>query len=139
MGKAIKFILGIALLLVVGRIIWVNTMKGLDKIESASEEGSIAAEKYLTQTEDIKEKMTVNSDGRAIQQAIKMFQIDKGRIPQSLDELRQAGTLGGISGNDPWGQPYRFQRAQNSLKIISSGRDRSIDTEDDIIAVEITF
>lgn len=132
MGNVLKPLLGIIALLILGRVIYVQINKGLDAVEKQSEEASKATERYLSQTDEVREKMTVSNDQRAIGTAIKMFMIDRGHPPRTLDELVQSGTLSGGSTNDPFGQPYRYQIQGNQAVIVSSGRDRVIDTEDDI-------
>lgn len=132
MGKPLKTILGILCLLVIGRLAFVWIQQGLNKIDEAADETSAATEKYLQQADRVRESLTASNDRRAIGQAIKMFVINNSRAPKSIEELVQSGNLNAGSTKDPFGQAYRFTVGKQNIDVISAGRDRVIDTEDDI-------
>ncbi len=132
MGKPLKMILGILCLVVIGRLAFVWIQRGLNTVEEAADDSSAAVENYLQQTDKIREDLTASNDRRAIGQAIKMFVINNGRAPKSIEELVQSGNLSAGSTKDPFGQAYRFTVGKQNIVVISAGRDRVIDTEDDI-------
>ena len=126
MGKPLKMILGILCLVVIGRLAFVWIQRGLNTVEEAADDSSAAVENYLQQTDKIREDLTASNDRRAIGQAI------NGRAPKSIEELVQSGNLSAGSTKDPFGQAYRFTVGKQNIVVISAGRDRVIDTEDDI-------
>ncbi len=79
----------------------------------------------------------------AIGTQVDVFQLDTGRLPNSLDDLiNQPGGVanwngpyirGGASAlQDAWGTPFTYRREGNSYQIISAGPDGQMGTGDDI-------
>lgn len=55
-----------------------------------------------------------------------------GRYPKSLKELQEFRRLP-LSTKDAWGTTIEYERLSGeSFRLISAGRDRAFDTEDDI-------
>lgn len=50
----------------------------------------------------------------------------------TLEELVDERKIDGNKIDDPWGTPYRILCAGKEINVISSGNDRTPDTEDDI-------
>ena len=56
----------------------------------------------------------------------------QGRYPKSLKELQEFRRLP-LSTKDAWGTTIEYERLSGeSFRLISAGRDRAFDTEDDI-------
>ena len=79
----------------------------------------------------------------AIATQVDVFQLDVGRLPNSLDELinQPAGASnwngpyirGGTAAlQDAWGTPFQFRREGNTYRISSAGPSQRMGTEDDI-------
>ncbi len=73
----------------------------------------------------------LDTDLVSVRQAVSMFYNEKGRLPESLKELTP--TYLRYIPIDPWGQEYRYEKGDNSYKIISAGKDKYFNTSDDII------
>ena len=116
-------------------VVWIGVVqvkRGLDSIDKAAEETAQAGSRYLQQAEQVREDITASDQKRAIGTAIKMYMIDHNRPPRSIEDLTNAGNLSGGNTHDPFGQPYRFLLQQKQIVVTSAGRDRVIDTEDDL-------
>lgn len=87
--------------------------------------------------------MTVKADIDAnIATALDMFEMDIGRYPEKLEDLRNNPGLGDSwkgpylkkDPKDPWGRPYQYERGsteEKAYKICSNGPDET-KTEDDL-------
>ncbi|MEI8242401.1 MAG: type II secretion system protein GspG [bacterium] len=59
--------------------------------------------------------------------AVQAFELSKGRLPESLDELG-----GGTDSRDAWGHPLRYTKTgAGKFEVRSSGFDGKMDTPDD--------
>ncbi|RKY13689.1 MAG: type II secretion system protein GspG [Planctomycetota bacterium] len=58
-------------------------------------------------------EMRIKSDMKSIEDAITHFQMDKGRYPESLEELVQERILQEMP-RDPWGNPYSYERTDDT-------------------------
>jgi len=70
---------------------------------------------------------------QTLQKIIASYIASEGQPPKSLQELRTAGLL---MGNilDGWGKSIRYERlSDSSFRLISAGKDKTFDTEDDIV------
>ena len=74
--------------------------------------------------------------------AIDFFQMEKGRFPASLEELKQEEFISG-SLQDPWGVEYQYATRMSNdgtriidYTVISAGPDRQFGTADDIMRPE---
>ena len=72
-----------------------------------------------------------DTDIVSIRQAITMFYNEKGRLPETLSELTPNYLR--YVPVDPWGQEYKYEKDENSYKIISAGKDKYFNTSDDIV------
>lgn len=79
----------------------------------------------------------------AISTQVDVFQLDVGRLPNSLDELiNQPSGVSNWNGPyvrggsaalaDAWGTPFRYTREGNSYRISSAGPSQQMGTDDDI-------
>jgi len=79
----------------------------------------------------------------AISTQVDVFQLDVGRLPNSLDELinQPSGASnwngpyirgGAAALQDAWATPFTYRREGNSYKIISAGPDQQMGSGDDI-------
>lgn len=77
---------------------------------------------------------TARNDMTALVSAAEMFKIKKrGQCPKSVQELKDAG-ISRKANKDPWGTEYKIicPGKNGSIDIVSAGKDKSFDTEDDI-------
>ena len=76
-----------------------------------------------------------------IEQAIDLYEVDNGKLPDSLQSLMTKG--GEINWNgpylkkaeglkDPWGNEYQYTKSGNSYTVVSAGSDGSFGSSDDI-------
>lgn len=75
------------------------------------------------------------ADFRAIQDAIKIFKLNTGSYPETLDELMMDPGTRGWNGPyierpplDPWGEPYIYQQVGSGplpFELITFGADRT--------------
>jgi len=107
--------------------------------------GSIVMINVLPRTDQARIEK-VKTDFRNIEMAAKLFYNDLGRYPESLDELLNPPadpmSMGGaapqsyleVKGalNDPWGNPYVYEVRENTVYLLSYGKDRQQGGTDDI-------
>lgn len=77
---------------------------------------------------------TAKNDMVALVSAAEMFKIKKrGQCPKSVQELKDAG-ISRKANKDPWGTEYKIicPGEHSAIDIVSAGKDKSFDTEDDI-------
>jgi hypothetical protein len=70
---------------------------------------------------------------QTLQKIIESYIASEGQTPKNLQELRTANLL---MGNilDGWGKSIRYERlSDSSFRLISAGKDKTFDTEDDIV------
>jgi general secretion pathway protein G len=77
---------------------------------------------------------TAATNARSLRMAVKTWWIDHNPAEcPSVDQLVAAGTVDRDSAKlDPWGEPWRVECNNNEVTVISTGRDRQLDTQDDI-------
>jgi general secretion pathway protein G len=101
---------------------------------------SIVVLNYPSMVEKFRQKR-VRADFKAVLDAGKIYKMEHGRAPTSVDELvnppsdsGQGQEEGLLSENpiDPWGTPYILSIEENKLVVISAGPDRQEGTMDDI-------
>ena len=79
---------------------------------------------------------------RAIEGAIDMYEVENGRLPDSLQNLVTKGSEPNWSGpylkkaealKDPWGMDYQYTKTgETTYTVISAGPDKSFGTADDV-------
>ena len=81
---------------------------------------------------------TARTSINAIEEACQVFSMrHNGKLPDQLEELTQ-GTddqpelLKESALNDPWGNPYQYQKKGKKVSIRSAGPDGDMNTDDDI-------
>lgn len=67
-----------------------------------------------------------------VKSALIMFHMNKGRYPESIEELVNEGYIDRAALSDAWFQEYRYEIADNVLVVTSPGADRIKNTADDI-------
>ncbi len=106
--------------------------------------GGIVAQNFMGIQQNALKKTATNQMQR-FKDTLKMYQLDVGSLPNSLDALRERP--GDISDpakwggpyleedipNDPWNNPYQFKANGNAFEISSNGPDGQAGTEDDIV------
>ena len=81
---------------------------------------------------------TARTSIQAIEEACQVFSMKhNGKYPDQLEELTQGtddnpGLLKESALNDPWGNPYQYQKKQKRVSIRSAGPDGDLNTDDDI-------
>ena len=77
----------------------------------------------------------------AIEQAIDMYEVDNGKLPDSLQSLLTKGSENNWNGpylkkaeglKDPWGNEYQYSKSENSYTVVSAGADGNFGSGDDI-------
>ncbi|MBQ7188216.1 MAG: type II secretion system protein GspG [Kiritimatiellae bacterium] len=81
---------------------------------------------------------TARTSIQAIEEACQVFSMKhNGKYPDQLEELTQGtddnpGLLKESALNDPWGNPYQYQKKGKRVSIRSAGPDGDMNTDDDI-------
>lgn len=106
--------------------------------------GGIVATNYLGVQEGAMKK-TATTQLQLFRQTLKLYQLDVGQLPSSLDALRERpGELADPSRwsgpyleaditPDPWGNEYQFKVSGSGFELSSHGPDGQAGTEDDVI------
>ncbi|NLB65694.1 MAG: type II secretion system major pseudopilin GspG [Lentisphaerae bacterium] len=77
----------------------------------------------------------------AIESAIDRYELDNGKLPDSLQNLMTKGNEINWDGpylkkaeglKDPWGNEYQYSKSGNNYSVVSAGPDGSFGTGDDI-------
>lgn len=89
--------------------------------------------KEIERFDNLKIKVT-RTNMNALGRAIATFVAIEGETPESLEELRNAVGLRSTSSLDAWGTTIKYERlTENDFRLTSAGKDKTFDTEDDII------
>lgn len=81
------------------------------------------------------------SDVRAIEEAIELFKMEKGKLPDSLEQLVGGTSEGGDSylktlHKDPWKNDYIYRKpgeGGREYEVVCKGPDGKENTKDDIV------
>ncbi|MCX6575685.1 MAG: hypothetical protein NTV82_04750 [Candidatus Aminicenantes bacterium] len=70
---------------------------------------------------------------QSLQKIILSYIAGEGQAPKSLQDLRNSSLL--VGGTmDGWGKSIKYERlSDSSFRLISAGKDKTFDTEDDIV------
>ena len=76
----------------------------------------------------------------AIKMAVKMYEVDTGKYPASLQNLITRGGENNWNGpylenglpKDPWGNEFQYSSSREGYSVVSAGPDGAFGTEDDI-------
>jgi hypothetical protein len=70
---------------------------------------------------------------QSLQKIILSYIAGEGQTPKSLQDLRSSNLL--VGGTmDGWGKSIKYERlSDSSFRLISAGKDKTFDTEDDIV------
>lgn len=104
----------------------------------------IAAVGYLTRRQwrcNYGPQTRVRADMGALVNAISLYYLERGAIPETLSALTNRGNRGdayfpSAALHDPWGNPYVYTLATGrhlpDYRLASTGEDGILGTEDDI-------
>jgi len=94
------------------------------KVEEIVEQVEVFDEAKLSLT-----KINMNT----LQRAINSFMATEGRTPKRLEELQVFRPLA-MDKLDGWGNEIRYERLSDyDFRLTSAGRDKTFDTEDDVV------
>jgi hypothetical protein len=70
---------------------------------------------------------------QSLQKIILSYIAGEGQAPKSLQDLRNSNLI--VGGTmDGWGKSIKYERlSDSSFRLISAGKDKTFDTEDDIV------
>lgn len=89
--------------------------------------------KEIERFDNLKIKLT-RTNMNALGKAIATFVAIEGETPESPEKLRNAVGLRSTSSLDAWGTTINYERlTENDFRLTSAGKDKTFDTEDDII------
>lgn len=69
-----------------------------------------------------------------ISRYVRLFTIEKNRMPKTLDELVDSGTIPSLN-KDPWQTPYKLNvtdAPERQFEVVSAGPDKQFGTPDDL-------
>ena|ERR1700761_7001993 len=77
---------------------------------------------------------TAKTSARTVRTAVKLWWAEHGSsaCPTYAELVSDRQLDRDNSANDPWGQPWQIECANDDVTIISSGQDRTLGTADDI-------
>ena len=73
---------------------------------------------------------------KGFKEGISMYRVHYKKVPEKLDDLVNPPDGRPIVEeipDDPWGNPYVFEKTGNKIKLYSTGSDGLPNTEDDIV------
>ncbi len=81
---------------------------------------------------EVKEK-TTRTNLTSLERAIDIFIAQTGRVPNDLNEI-QTFSRSVYVDTDSWGNKFKYERVSDeNYRLISAGKDKTFDTDDDII------
>lgn len=92
----------------------------------------------LNRYEKAKEDLQFVSLRKTVYDAITLYQLDKGKFPETLDDLARDEYISNASLNDNWGNRLESRVLDRKMIIFSSGPDGRKGSADDI-KIEIPF
>lgn len=69
---------------------------------------------------------------KSLKDSCNMYRIQNKKFPEKLEDLVDKKVIEEVP-EDPWGNPYVFEKNGNKIKIYSTGVDGLPNTEDDIV------
>jgi hypothetical protein len=89
--------------------------------------------KEIERLDNLKIEVT-RTNMNALGKAIAAFVAAEGEIPESLEDLRKDIGIPSPSSLDAWGTAIKYERlTEDDFRLISAGKDKTFNTEDDII------
>lgn len=81
---------------------------------------------------EVKEK-TTRTNMTSLEKAIDLFIAQQGRVPTELREIQTFGPSIYVD-SDSWGNKIKYERiSDSSYRLISAGKDKTFNTDDDIV------
>jgi hypothetical protein len=94
--------------------------------------GKSQLEEQVKAFNDVREK-TTRTNLTSLERAIDFFIAQNGRTPNDLREVQTFNRSVYVE-SDAWGNPIKYQRiSDSSFRLISAGKDKVFDTEDDVV------
>jgi hypothetical protein len=94
--------------------------------------GKSELEEQVDAFSKVREK-TTRANLMSLERAIDFFIAQNGRTPESLREM-QTYSRSIYEDSDAWGTRLKYERISDSnYRLISAGKDKAFDTEDDIV------
>jgi hypothetical protein len=94
--------------------------------------GKSQLEEQVKAFSDVREK-TTRTNLTSLERAIDFFIAQNGRTPNDIREVQTFNRSVYVE-SDAWGNSIKYQRISDSnYRLISAGKDKTFDTEDDII------
>ena len=85
------------------------------------------------------QKQTAKAGVAVVEQAISAYQMENGKLPESLQNLLDKGPMSGTpflskpeNLKDPWGMDYQYTKQGDDFTVVSAGPDKSYGSADDI-------
>lgn len=72
---------------------------------------------YLGGLAKSKQKAEKTADTASLNQAVQMFQVEKGRLPKNLDELVEEKVIGQLP-KPPYGMKFDYNAATGEVKVV---------------------
>lgn len=95
----------------------------------------------LTGNVEKAQKSAAKQGVAVIEGAIDVYEVDNGKLPDSLQNLMTKGSEANWNGpylrkaeglKDPWGTEYQYTKQGNSYTVVSAGPDLNFGSGDDI-------
>jgi hypothetical protein len=81
---------------------------------------------------EVREK-TTRTNLTSLERAIDLFVAQHGKVPKDLKEM-QSFSRSVYLDTDAWGNKIKYERiSDSSYRLISAGKDKTFDTDDDIV------
>jgi hypothetical protein len=58
-----------------------------------------------------------------LERGIETFYLDRGAVPERLEQLAEGGYVAGANLSDPWGKPYRYERDATGYTLAPEGAE----------------
>ena len=79
------------------------------------------------------EELELNTKIKNLKDALDSYSMDHGEYPEVLEDVMPEYTATYDSLTDPWGTRFAFEKDdQNNYVLVSAGKDRTFNTQDDI-------
>ncbi len=94
--------------------------------------GKSQLEEQVDAFSQVREK-TTRANLMTLQRTIDFYIAQTGKTPENLREL-QTYSRSIYETSDAWGTPLKYEKiSDTSYRLISAGKDKTLDTEDDIV------
>ena len=110
--------------------------RGVTKVELSAGVTLVAlavlgANLFFTSRSQANADAVVVKEARSIAHAAENYRSDNGGGCPTLSVLKHEG-VSTLPNEDPWGERYLIECDDDEVRVVSSGKDRTMDTSDDI-------